>query len=139
MAAPLRYVVLFHRLPAGEGRGDHWDLMFEWAGALRTWALASAPASGASGTAIPLPDHRIEYLDYEGPVSGGRGEVGRWDGGEYQLVAHGEGLWRARLRGRRFAGEALLERRDDQRWTVSFAASSGFPSAEVAGDSVADA
>jgi hypothetical protein len=35
----------------------------------------------------PLPDHRTIYLDYEGPISGGRGEVSRWDAGHFTLLS----------------------------------------------------
>jgi len=33
-----------------------------------------------------LPDHRSAYLDYEGPVSGGRGTVRRVAAGELEVV-----------------------------------------------------
>ena len=37
----------------------------------------------------PLGEHRREYLTYEGPVSGGRGEVKRVAGGTYDLAGDG--------------------------------------------------
>jgi hypothetical protein len=30
-----------------------------------------------------IADHRLAYLEYEGPISGGRGTVRRLDGGSY--------------------------------------------------------
>jgi len=73
--AQSRYVVLRH---TGYG-SDHFDLMIEPApGAERllTWRSAAWPlADGAALTA--LGSHRRAYLEYEGPVSGGRGTVSR--------------------------------------------------------------
>ena len=74
-----RFVVLEHDHPT-----LHWDLMLEAAGALKTWRLARPPLrENAPIAATKLPDHRLAYLDYEGPVSGNRGTVTRWDRGEY--------------------------------------------------------
>ena len=50
--------------------------------------------------AEPLPDHRIEYLDYEGPVSGNRGTVTQFDVGTFTLVSESDGL-RVELSGRK--------------------------------------
>ena len=58
--------------------------MLEMEGKLRTWRLERLPAPGVGIRAEPLGDHRIAYLDYEGPVSGGRGSVTRWDAGEFE-------------------------------------------------------
>ena len=71
-----RYVILEHDHPS-----RHWDLMLESGEVLRTWRLASCPVAGASVAAEAAPDHRRLYLDYEGPISGGRGHVFRWDSG----------------------------------------------------------
>lgn len=101
-----RYVILRHELPPGHARASHYDLMFDVGDVLRTWAVAEAPDSPVEQAAEALPDHRREYLAYEGPVSGNRGEVARWDEGTYEIdrtdseyiatfVVHGR-----RLRGR---------------------------------------
>jgi len=73
-----RYVILTHDHPF-----PHWDLMLEDGGTLRTWRLLSEPGAGRVVPAERLGDHRLAYLDYEGPVSGGRGVVARWDHGTY--------------------------------------------------------
>jgi hypothetical protein len=73
-----RFVILEHDHPT-----LHWDLMLEVGDVLQTWRLAEAPAPGAIIEAIALGDHRKAYLDYEGPVSGGRGSVVRWDAGSF--------------------------------------------------------
>jgi hypothetical protein len=80
---PLRFVVLLH---TGFGE-DHYDLMFEREDrtALRTIRVARWPIVGETA-ARSLPDHRLAYLDYEGPVSGGRGTVRRVARGQYTLL-----------------------------------------------------
>lgn len=97
------YVILRHEPPSGDdaafsGRGLHWDLMFDNGAKLRTWALSAEPweyyetaasrksAAVALIRATSLADHRREYLDYEGPVSGNRGSVSRVDRGTYRVL-----------------------------------------------------
>jgi hypothetical protein len=76
-----RFVVLDHDFPV-----RHWDFLLEAGGVLRAWRLLAEPGVGRAVPAEPLPDHRIVYLDYEGPVSGGRGTVVRWDAGTFEWV-----------------------------------------------------
>lgn len=71
-----RFVILHHDWPF-----DHFDFMLEGDGRLMTWRLPNAPTAGETVVAERLPDHRIDYLNYEGPVSGGRGTVRCWDRG----------------------------------------------------------
>ncbi len=73
-----RFVLLEHDHPV-----LHWDLMLECKGVLRTWRLDRVPTVTATISAEPLPDHRLAYLDYEGPVSGDRGTVKRVDAGQF--------------------------------------------------------
>ena len=119
-----RFVILYHQLPAGHQRGSHWDLMLETGQVLRTWALAAPPQPNAEIAATALPDHRLAYLDYEGPVSGDRGTVTRWDVGQCQLLAMNESRCEFRLHGRRLACHVLLRRRseDAEHWTATFGA-----------------
>lgn len=80
-----RFVVLRHDHPF-----LHWDLMLEVDGVLRTWRLSAEPDTLEPIPAEPLPDHRLAYLEYEGPVSGNRGRVDRWDAGVYEWIDPGE-------------------------------------------------
>jgi hypothetical protein len=73
-----RFVILEHDHPS-----LHWDLMLEMGTVLRTWRLSAPPSGGGTIAVEPLGDHRAIYLDYEGPVSGNRGTVRRWDAGSY--------------------------------------------------------
>lgn len=100
-----RFVVLAHDHPT-----LHWDFMLEDGDKLHTWRLAQAPDAVGPVDAEPLGDHRLAYLDYEGPLSGGRGEVRRWDHGEYDLLESTSQRIVVRLAGKRLRGEARLER-----------------------------
>jgi hypothetical protein len=118
-----RFVVLRHEFPVDHPRATHWDLMLEWGTKLRTWALAEEPFSDVETEAEPLADHRLEYLDYEGPVSGNRGSVVRWDSGEYRLQASDDGLVDAVLAGKRLRGRLRLCKVPESHfWRVSFSA-----------------
>ncbi len=77
----------------------HWDLMLESQGMLLTWRLMSEPAVGEVVAAEQLPDHRIQYLDYEGPVSGDRGTVTQFEAGRFERIDD-EALFTVRLLGR---------------------------------------
>lgn len=103
---PTRFVILHHAAPDGE----HWDLMLEHGGVLRTWQLPREPAGPE---ALPLParrigDHRLAYLTYEGPLTNGRGRVTRVDEGTCSMVENAEGGLLIHLAGRRLRGSFLL-------------------------------
>lgn len=118
-----RFVILRHELPDATERSLHWDVMLEAGDILMTWALQQEPEYGVAIAATQLANHRREYLNYEGPISGGRGVVNRWDQGEF--------VWRrlnadeciASLRGEILIGEARFKQSSagDQRWVVWFA------------------
>ena len=98
-----RFVVLEH-----EWNGVHWDFMFEAGNGLRTWSLPSRPVPGTELTARALADHRLAYLDYEGPVSGDRGSVRRVAAGTYRALEWEPGHVRVRLAGDQLVGEVDL-------------------------------
>ena len=84
--------------------------MLENEAALRTWRLLQPPQAGVACPAEPLPDHRLAYLNYEGPVSGNRGSVQRWDAGDYLFVQESAAGIEVRLAGRRLQGMARIQR-----------------------------
>lgn len=125
-----QFVVLTHDFPMW-----HWDFMLEQNASLRTWRLLGDPASGVEVAAEPLADHRLAYLDYEGPLSGNRGRVARWDRGEYAIQEERDDRLVLRLRGNRLRGEAVLQfrvtEREDvsgpARWSFQFTPAAGAP------------
>jgi hypothetical protein len=121
-----RFVVLRHEMPSSGRTGVHWDLMLEHDGRLRTWALGAEPAAGVEIAADALADHRLDYLQYEGRISGDRGEVRRWDEGTYQVQRETPDEIAIQLAGKQLPGTAVLRRmpNDVQRWTFVFSASS---------------
>lgn len=92
-----RWVLLRHTLPDGSShhdwmleRGEHPPRAGTHEAGLLTFRLPvgvnplSSRLKQFAGERIGL--HRREYLDYEGPVSGGRGEVTRIDSGLCEVV-----------------------------------------------------
>jgi hypothetical protein len=107
--------------------------MFEADGVLTTFALDTLPADlrevfgndfasfAASNevTADKLPDHRLAYLEYEGPVSGDRGTVRRLDRGEYTAMTQST----FRIIGQKLQGEIKLvapSSNTDNLWRLSY-------------------
>ena len=99
-----RFVVLTHDHPH-----PHWDFMLEAGAALRTWRLEAEPLTSPGGPAVPLPDHRLAYLTYEGPVSGDRGTVAKWDTGEFEWLRDEPQVIEVRLAGARLRGTLRIE------------------------------
>jgi len=100
----------------------HWDLMLDTGAILRTWALEALPVVDRPIAACGLPDHRRAYLEYEGPVSGDRGEVTRIERGQYNVIEEQSDLIVVRLAGSMQARTLRLQRdpRNRQRWTAWF-------------------
>jgi hypothetical protein len=90
----LRFALLRHTLPEGSERLSHWDLLLERDGVALTWALEVLPAPWQPGAkddcvvARRLADHRLLYLDFEGPLSNDRGHVARLAWGGCQWLCH---------------------------------------------------
>jgi hypothetical protein len=105
-----RYVILRHET----AQGLHFDFMLEIGGALKTWSLSQAPGAGVDMKAELLADHRLSYLEYEGPISGGRGSVARWDHGMYELEYQSKSDLIVQLKGEKLIGKATLT----QSWEI---------------------
>jgi hypothetical protein len=115
-----RFVILEHDHPS-----LHWDLLLEAGAVLRAWRLAAPPAAGDAVGAEASFDHRLLYLDYEGPVSGSRGRVVRWDGGTFGWEEDAADRVRVRLTGGRLRGVLKLTRGKDGAWKCEFTADGG--------------
>jgi hypothetical protein len=108
-----RFVILEHDHPL-----LHWDLMLEAGDVLQTWRLAAPPAAQPI-EATALGDHRRIYLDYEGPVSGKRGQVRRWDAGLFDEEAGSTpAARRLRFHGARLQGCWRLDHLDGAHWRL---------------------
>ena len=99
-----RFAILIHDSP----RGLHYDFLLEAGEVLKTWALPKIPEPGKEIECEALPDHRLVYLDYEGPVPGNRGTVTRWDAGTYSVEIWMNELILVGLCGEKLAGKIEL-------------------------------
>src|SRR5215472_14006343 len=109
-----RFVILEHDHPE-----LHWDLMLEAGAVLRTWRLATPPQPAQVVQAAASFDHRLDYLDYEGPISGGRGSVRRWDAGCFTWQTDAPERIVVLLHGARLCGLAELHHSEDGSWTFA--------------------
>lgn len=110
-----RFVILEHDHPF-----LHWDLMLECGPVLRTWRLESPPCADATINATAVFDHRLHYLDYEGPISGGRGRVIRWDRGTFLGQVESANPIVVNLQGERLQGRLRLEAKEGDAWRCEF-------------------
>lgn len=116
-----RFVILHH---TGHGP-EHWDLLLEEETAvLATWQCPANPCAlppGGSFLCRKLPDHRLAYLTYEGPVRRNRGRVRRTQEGEYELLASAENIRTVRLREEGGTFSAVLQLQPgpkDEEWIL---------------------
>ena len=110
-----RFVVLTHDYPL-----LHWDLMLEKEASLRTWRLLREPGCTGPIDAEGLCDHRLAYLDYEGPLSGNRGTVRRFDRGEYSIAEESEARLVLDLSGLVLRGRGVMEQTGEPgKWSFS--------------------
>lgn len=101
------YVILAHHWD-----GVHFDFMLEDGDALETWSLSHPPSPGEPQPAAHRPRHRLDYLEYEGPVSGHRGHVVALDRGRYRAEIWTESHVRVVLEGGQVTGVVELRRPD---------------------------
>ncbi len=105
-----RFVILEHHY-----RGVHWDLMIQDGKILRTWALLELPRPGQFIPGDRIQDHRLLYLDYEGPISRNRGFVRRFDAGDVVLLKWEEDQAHVWFEGTRLQVEGFWIRRCDSK------------------------
>ncbi len=108
-----RFAILHHDWPT-----PHWDLLLEDGDALLSWRLLAEPKLGTSIPAERTADHRRLYLDYEGPVSGGRGSVTRWDAGTFDWIERSADAMTMTMQGTKITGRWRLIR-DGDRWNCA--------------------
>jgi hypothetical protein len=115
-----RFVLLRHECPPEFGKPSHWDLMLEDDGALLTWSLLELPTPGGlAAFATRLDDHRVAYLDFEGPLSGERGSVGRVDAGEFRWIERTDQRMVVSFAGRQFHATLVAQLVGGTSWRFS--------------------
>ena len=88
-----------HAAISGRSTCDHYDFLLETdAGVLLTWRIPCFPAIFDQPSPRPhriaaerIPNHREIYLDYEGPLSDGRGAVTSFMAGDYVSIVTSKG------------------------------------------------
>lgn len=135
-----RFVLLYHDCPPNYVRASHWDFMLESGDVLRTWALARLPSDWQTArtrtsvlhpncpslavdntvAAMRLSNHRRDYLELEGPLSGDRGTVVRVAAGMYRSDHEAADLWGLVLVSDDLAARVRLSQleADDEEWVL---------------------
>ena len=101
--------------------------MLESGEVLRTWALAAPLAVDEEIEAEALGDHRLVYLEFEGPISGDRGVVHRVAAGDYSVLEESPLRLVVSLAGDVVCGELTLERSTESssHWRAELAGEAG--------------
>ena len=81
-----RFSIAKHEMPANSSRHSHFDLFLESEGTLMTWELTSLLTTQNNQVVRRLANHRLVYLDFQGPLSDDRGTVKLVDTGSLEWV-----------------------------------------------------
>lgn len=115
-----RYTITHH---TGGPDAEHYDFFLESGAALRTWRILR-PLFENPQPALASADHKPKYLDYEGPISGQRGEAKIWDTGTYVSELWKDDRILVAVKGRQLKTRLRLDRakgdegKDAGRWEI---------------------
>ncbi len=116
-AKSLRFVVHEHKATR-----LHYDFRLEIGGVLKSWAIPKGPSLNPANKrlAVMVPDHPLNYIDFEGIIPEGRygaGPVVVWDTGEFLPLdtsdpaeAVQQGKFSFELKGEKLKGAFALAR-----------------------------
>lgn len=111
----LRFAILEHDYPF-----LHWDILLQEGDRLLGWRGDHHGHFLNGGPVVQTSDHRLLYLDYEGPVKGQRGSVRRIDGGTMTWRHLGQEKIEAEIKGRRWQGSLELTKINATEWFAQF-------------------
>jgi hypothetical protein len=113
----MKYVVQHHITV-----NPHFDLMIDNGESLDTWQVHEGDMdrliSGKTITAESIEPHRRDYLEYEGPVSQGRGRVEIYDTGEYSDIIREKTHLSLLLKGERLRGKMEIRETAGKSWEI---------------------
>ncbi len=99
-----RFVIQKH---SKQNHPIHWDLMLEEERFLRTFRIDQPPEKCKANTAIKIKrifDHPLKFLDYQGSVNQGKGQVQIADRGNYHVITEDEAKITIELQGQILSG-----------------------------------
>ena len=101
-------------------KGDevHYDLMLESPQTLWTWRFADVPGSLSDQPCERIQDHDRRFLEYEGELSPGLGEVAIVEGGTFDLLCTQEDRVHFTARGRKVVGTCRLVCVGENAWVL---------------------
>ena len=110
-----RFVIQQHNR---QGQPRHWDLMMEQGDDLKTFRLDIPPdlLLIQAAKAVPIDDHAIRFLTYEGSVNKGLGRVEIVERGTYKTLTQADDSWELDLDGQVLKGRFRLARPTPETW-----------------------
>jgi hypothetical protein len=109
-----RFAVLQHDWPE-----PHSDVLWEDGPVLKAWRVFGEFRPGTALAAERNFDHRLMYLDYEGPLSGDRGSVTCWDRGTFEWIERDdERRWVVNVHGQQLTGTVEFRKTEAGTWQM---------------------
>lgn len=101
----------------------HWDFRLELDGALKSWAVPKGVPEepGVKRLAVPVEDHELNYIDFEGEIPEGQygaGKVIIWDSGIFILTERTPSKLRFTISGKKLSGDYILTKMKDGQWLI---------------------